>query len=222
MKKIKTANSQKHNFTKNVNRYASTHSKRTKRSVYRTRRFDAGFFFLDFFFLCKDVLLEMNKFLTSSDLEVIMQLHANQPFSRADISDCIISKNSYEGEVDWSKRTSYGYRAVRKFVEVMKKEGVIKEFRKNGRHNSQLFVLTNTWESKMLSMYENMLCITKMPPEDNRYFPNAMRKSRAHLKKVLKQNFLKEGFDAEIESPDKFSNKEFSRLLMVLRNNFAK
>lgn len=215
---MKTANTKKHNYTRAINRYSATHSKRTKRAVLRTKRFDAGFFFLDFFFLCRDIILESNEFMTEYDLEVVTQLHANQPFSKDDVMDCIVSKRSYNRPIKWAKKTSYGVRATNKFMDIMIRHGVIYEFKTHGRNNKKLFVLTNRWEGIMKTMYENMLCITKIQPEDNRSFPYAMRKSKSHLKKALKQNFLKDGFDKEIENPSRFSNKEFSRLLMKLRN----
>ena len=209
MSDIKTANTPKHNYGRNIKKYIKTQSTKSLRAILRQKRLDAGFFFLEFYPLVRDIFIERHKFLTEQDFEILLQLHANQPFSVDDIDACLIRKSSYKHPVDWGKRASMGYRARVRYMKMCDANGVIRVFKMNGRANKKLYEFTPKFNSEFREIYENMLCLTKVRSADRTKVPEPLRKSIVHYKKMNKQNIYKDGLDADAEIEIKTSDNEF-------------
>lgn len=217
MADVKTANTPNHNLGRNIKKYIKTKSTRSLRSILRQKRLDAGFFFLEFYPLERDLFLERHKFLTESDFEILLQLHANQPFSKDDVSACLWRKPSHKHPIDWSVKTAMGTRARTSFLELCKANDVVRVFKMNGRANKKLYEFTPKYNSEFRKIYEHILCLSKIRSADRTETPEAINYSIPHRKKMNKQNIYKDGLDAEPDMEIKTSDNEFSIKLSEAR-----
>jgi hypothetical protein len=203
---IKTNNDSKHNYSKNFKKYLKTNSTRTLEAIYRTKRLDAGFFWMEFYPLVRDIFFaKHNDVLYERDFELLWQLHANQPFTIDDIMWNIIPKRINDEK--WHEKTSYGIRATKDFIQRCLFHKIIELKKKNGRYNKKQYELTYEMKSEFRRMYEQMLCISKIRLADT---PEKIRKSKPHYKKILKQNTYKDAFDSELNREIETSDGEFA------------
>ena len=215
MEDIKTANGSTYNYSKTFKRYLKSRSTRSLRAIHRTKRLDAGFFWLEFYPLVRDIFLTKHQQFTEKDFEVMMQLHANQPFSIDDIYDSTVKGKPWAE--DWTKKTSLGIRAAKGFLAKTLATGAIRVFKKNGRYNKKLYEFSPEMSSEFRRMYEYILCISKIRIYDTDFVPSSIRQSRSHLKKMLKQNAYKEKFETDLKSEIQTNNKEFAFKLHQVR-----
>ena len=209
-----TANSPKHNYSHPFKRYLKTRSTRSVEAIMRTKRLDAGFFWMEFSPLVRDIFLAKHPDISEKELDVLFQLHANQPFTVSDINFSTLKPKSF---FDFTRKTSLGERTVIKFLKKFIDMGVFRVFKMNGRYNKKLYEFTPDWNNEFKRMYEQMLCITKIRYNETRFVPSQVRKSKAHFKKILKQNAYKDKFDQELKREVQTSNKEFAVKLHDVR-----
>jgi len=215
MEEIKTANSPRHNYSKSFKRYLKTRSTRSLLAIHRTKRLDAAFFWLEFYPLVRDIFLTKHQQFTEKEFEVMLQLHANQPFSIDDIYKCT-AKGKQWGD-DWTKKTSLGLRAAKGFLikALSRKHFVL--FKNNGRYNKKLYEFSPEMRTEFLRLYENMLCLSKIRTADPSFVPPIIKKSTVHYQKMLKQNFYKDCFDADIKTEVQTTNRDFALKLQIAR-----
>ncbi len=217
---IKTANDNTRNYSKSFKRYLKTRSTRDLTAIFRTKRLDAGFFWLEFFPLVRDIFLTRHRQLTEKDFEVMLQLHANQPFTVDDVYDSTVKGKGW-GE-DWSKKTSYGIRATKGFLAKMENFGYVRVFKMNGRYNKKMYEFTPKTNTEFRRFYEHILCISKIRFNEKEHVPPEMKKSRAHYKKMIKQNFYRDCFSKELKRDIKTTNREITLKLKNARINLEK
>lgn len=214
MEYLKTANDWTHNYTKkSFKRYLKTRSTRSLAAILRTKRLDAGFFWLEFYPLVRDIFMAQHPEYTEKDFEILLQLHANQPFSVTDIEICTLKPKDYQG--DWSKRTNPGIRTIRHFLSKHLKNGTFRIFKNHGAHSKTLYEFSPALNADMRRIYEHMLCLSKIRHQDE--LPSVVRTSKAHMRKIFKQNSYKDNFDNELDREIKTSNDQFSAKLRDIR-----
>jgi hypothetical protein len=204
-----TANSNKHNYSKRFKRYLKTRSTRSVRAILRTQRLDAAFFWMEFYPLVRDMWLRQNPQFTFREFEVLLQLHANQPFTIDDIYASTTMKRDVLQD-DWDKKTSPGVRMAKDFIKRCVVFKLIRIRLNRGRYNKIMYELTPNAATDFRRIYEYMLCITKIPTTDTSIVDPIMKRSTAHYKKMIKQNTLKDAFDCELEREIKTTNQDFS------------
>jgi hypothetical protein len=193
---IKTANTSRHNFDKNFNRYVRNKSKRSLNAILRTKRLDAGFFFLEFYPMLRDFFIDTHN-VNERDFEIILQLHANQPFSIDDVYECTTRPYQLLRNIPWASKfkLNMGRRAAMGLLSDLGARGIIETFKNHGRCGKKLYVISPNWSSDIRSFYENLLCLRKVRTIDNKEFPTDAKKSPSHYRKALRQNIYKDAFD---------------------------
>jgi len=208
MEHVITANNNKHNYSKSFKKYLKTRSTRTLEAIYRTKRLDAGFFFLEFFPLVKDIFLTRHEYLNLNDFDVLLQLHANQPFTIDDVYACTLTHDHTKD--DWDNKTSLGLRRQKKFMKKCFDHNLLRVFKNHSPHNPTLYEFTPYANNEFMRMYEQMLCLSKIRINDPNHVNKKIKKSRAHYKKILKQNKYYDKFKQEFDREIKTTNREFS------------
>ena len=215
MYEVITANDNRHNYSKSFKKYLRTRSRRSLEAIFRTKRLDVGFFWLEFFPLVKDIFLTRHEFLTLNDFDVIIQLHANQPFTVDDVYAATLTHDHRKD--DWDNKTSLGLRRNRKFMKKLFAHELVRVFKKHGAHNKTLYEFTPYLNKELKRLYEQMLCLSKIRHEDPRYLNNKIKKSKAHYKKILKQNAYYDKFKQELEREFKTEDRHFAVKLREVR-----
>lgn len=214
METVKTANDWTHNYTKkSFKRYLKTRSTRSLASILRTKRLDAGFFWLEFFPLVRDIFMAQHPEYSEKDFEILIQLHANQPFSVTDVEICTLKPKNYQG--DWSNRTNPGARTVRHFLRKHLQNGDFRVFKNHNPYNKKLYEFSPGLNADIRRIYEQMLCLSKIRHQND--LPSVVRKSKAHMRKIFKQNSYKDKFEQELDREIKTSNDAFSAKLRDIR-----
>jgi hypothetical protein len=209
MTELKTANSTKHNYNKNFKRYLKTKSTRSVKAILRTQRLDAAFFWLDFYPLVRDMWLRKNKEFTATEFDILLQLHANQPFTILDINTCTITKRDIHND-DWHLKTKFSTKSARRFIVKCKELKIFKIRANKGRYNRNIYEFTVSANNTFRRLYEYMLCTIKIPTTDKDVVDPIIKKSNTHYKKMIKQNALADAFNCELERDIKTTNLEFS------------
>jgi hypothetical protein len=216
---VKTANTRRHYYSKSFDKYLIARSSRNLRAILRAKRLEVGYFFLEFYPLVRDLFLMSHRMIDEREFEVLMQLHANQPFSIDDIRGATIKKKDFYGDVvDWSKKTSLGHRAAKDFLGRCKAHGIFKVFKENGRYNKKLWVLSEQWQNDFRRLYDNMLCLSDIRMDNHAVVHPEVRKSIPHRKKIMKQNNYRAKLPNEFERELKTTNGEFAILLGQARS----
>lgn len=203
--KIKTANDHTHNYSKKFDRYLKTKSTRSLDAITRTKRLDLGFFWMEFYPLVRDIFLAKHPYFTERHLDVILQLHASQPFCMEDTYKCLAPK--IHNGLRLSGPSRLGKRSVKKLFELFFKHKFIKVFKNNGRYNKKLYIFTPDMNNEIRKMYDNMLCLTKINSSE---VPKELRDKQEYIRKIAKQNVFKERLTQEGEREIETSDRSFS------------
>lgn len=212
---IKTANTPTHNYSKSFKRYLKSRSTRSLEAILQTKRLDAGFFWMDFYPLVRDLFMARHKEYSEKEYEVLLQIHASQPFTIDDIYSSLTRKTSWND--NWLVRTTLGFRAAKSFMQKSIDNGGFVLFKKNGRYNKKMYTFSTELNNEFRRMYEHMLCLSKIRLDDPNHVPPQVRKSKPHVKKILKQNKYKDAFEADLDKKLKTSDQEFSLTLQQVR-----
>lgn len=212
---MKTANTPKHNYSKAFKRYIKSKSTRSIEAIHQTKRLDAGFFWLDFYPLVRDIFMAKYKQYNEKEYEALLQLHASQPFSVDDVYSCIVRKTSWDD--DWSIKTFLGVRTTKSFMDRAIQQNHMVLFKNNGRYNKKLYTLSTEMNNELRRMYEQMLCLSKIRLDNPNHVPPIMKQSKVHVRKILKQNNYKEAFDADLDRKLQTSNDQFGLTLRKIR-----
>ena len=163
----------------------------------------------------RDIFLTAHPDITEREFEVLLQLHANQPFSIDDVHYATAKKKDWND--DYTNKTGLGIRLVKKFMRKMLRRGSFTIFKKNGPHNKKLYLLSSTLNTELRRMYEYMLCLSKIRINDPSYTPQVLKNSPVHYRKMLKQNRYKDAFDAELKRKIETTDGEFNLTLQQVR-----
>lgn len=213
---IKTANDWTHTYTKkSFKRYLKDRSTRSLRAIFQTKRLDAGFFWLEFWPLVRDIFLAKHPEFTDRDLDILLQLHANQPFSKDDLFKMTIKPKDYKG--DWSLKTHLGIRTGKTFLNKCLSKELFVVWKNHTQNNQTLYVFNTIFNSEFRSMYDEILCLTKIRNKEAKALPSIVRKSKTHMRKILKQNSYKEKFEKELDRTIYSSDKKIKMKLRDAR-----
>jgi len=167
---------------------------------------------MEFWPLVRDIFLASHPELNEKKLDVLLQLHANQPFCVEDLHKCTASKIS--NGIKFESKTVMGRRAARDLMKQCIDHGYIKLFKQNGRYNKKLYYFSHRLGNDIRRMYEQMLCLQKIEIEST---PKKIKNSEVHYKKMIKQNAYKRKFDHESGREIFTSDREFSIKLKQAR-----
>jgi hypothetical protein len=215
MEEVVTPNDGRHNYSKRFKRYLRTTSTKSIRAILRRSRLDAGFFFLSFYPLVRDLWLRQHMQFNNKEFEVLIQLHERQQFTIDDVYDCTVTKKDIIND-DWDKKTSLGERMAIDFIRRCIVSKMIRIWKKGGRYNKTIYEFTPNTANEFRRLYDQMLCLTKISTTDKTVVDPVVKKSKAHYKKMIKQNLFKDAFDCELERDLNTSDKEFSVKLKTL------
>lgn len=213
MKSIETANDHTHRYSKKFDRYLKVKSTRSLEAIVRTKRLDAGFFWMEFMPLVRDIFLAEHPEFNEKQLDVLLQLHANQPFCQEDIYKCTAAKIGSGIHLD--KKTTLGRRAAKDLMDKCIEHGYFKLFKQNGRYNKKLYYFSYKLGGDIKRMYEQMLCLSQIEIES---VPKEIRNSIVHYRKMVKQNSYKKKFEEEKNREIFTSDRDFSIKLKQARN----
>lgn len=215
MFEIVTANDNKHNYSRSFKRYLKTRATRSLQAIFRTKRLDVGFFWMEFYPLIRDIFMVRHPYLTIKDFEALLQLHANQPFSIEDIYSCTLTHDFAKD--DWDNKTSFGFRTQKKFLHKCFKHGLFQVFRNQSPYNKKLYEFSPYARTEFKRVYENILCLSKIRYEDPLFVPPKIKKSTAHYKKILKQNAYCDKFKQEASREFRTTDRQFAAKLSEVR-----